>query len=94
MTTVQGRSESTPASNEGRKDIDTSEAAVTFTPTPYDAMTTKSLSRYFNVDYRSYHNWVKLVHPFGKGEAFDVGSASKKNKTRFTKGTYVPVTLD
>ena len=58
--------------------MDTSEAAVTFTPTPHDAMTTKSLSRYFNVDYRSYHNWVKLFHPFGKGEAFDVGSASKR----------------
>jgi hypothetical protein len=57
-------------------------------------MTTKSLARYFNVDYRSYHNWVKLFHPFGKGETFDVGSASKKNKTRFTKGTDVPVPLD
>ena len=89
----EGSSTSASDPAQGRTVGDAPETETSFQASPYDGMATKSLARYFNVDHKSYHQWIKLFHPFGRDEAFDVGSIWKRNQTRFTKGTDVPVPI-
>jgi hypothetical protein len=49
------------------------------------------LATYFNVDFKSYHTWLRQFKPFGHHERFDVGSVNRKRKlVRLAKGTEVP----
>ena len=89
----EGSSTSASDPAEGRTVGEAPETETVFQASPHDGMTTKSLARYFNVNHKSYHQWIKLFHPFGRNEPFDVGSIRKRNHTRFTKGTDVPVPI-
>ena len=57
-------------------------------------MTTRTLARFFNVNFDSYHKWIKQFDPFGKDQQFDLGSIKKKKMTRFDIGTEVPVPIN
>ncbi len=66
-------------------------ATTSFVATPHDSMTTKMLASYFNVDFKSYHTWLRTFYPFGSKQKFDVGNVTRKrNLVRLDKGTDVP----
>ena len=62
--------------------------------TPRERMTVKDIARHFNVDARSYHQWMATFAPFGPGERMQLSSfGRKKNATRFDIHTDVPIPI-